>query len=101
MKTIALFVAGLAASGAFAGSAVAQEQADAAPTVDPEIAGAVAPLVESHMVLKGQVHGIAGDFRVTEFAGPCFSPDGKWLFVNAQKAGVTLAITGPWERGAA
>jgi secreted PhoX family phosphatase len=47
------------------------------------------------------VHGIAGDFRVTEFAGPCFSPDGKWLFVNAQKAGVTLAITGPWERGAA
>lgn len=67
--------------------------------VTPE--GAVAPLVESHMILKGQVHGIAGDFRVTEFAGPCFSPDGKWLFVNAQKAGVTLAITGPWEFGAA
>lgn len=63
--------------------------------------GEVAPLVESHVVLEGQVHGIAGDFRVTEFAGPCFSPDGKWLFVNAQKAGVTLAITGPWGAGAA
>jgi hypothetical protein len=43
-RTIALSVAGLVASIAFAGSAVAQEQADAAPTVDPEIAGAVAPL---------------------------------------------------------
>ncbi len=29
-------------------------------------------------------------------AGACYSPDGKWLFVNIQKPGVTLAITGPW-----
>jgi hypothetical protein len=31
-----------------------------------------------------------------EFAGPRFSPDGKWLFVNIQVPGITAAITGPW-----
>ena len=37
----------------------------------------------------------------TELAGACFSPDGKWLFVNAYSPSTTLAITGPWERLAA
>ena len=32
----------------------------------------------------------------TELAGGCFSPDGKWLFVNAYSPTATLAITGPW-----
>lgn len=32
----------------------------------------------------------------TELAGGCFSPDGKWLFVNAYAPTRTLAITGPW-----
>ena len=32
----------------------------------------------------------------SEFAGSCFSPDGKWMFVNLQGRGLTLAITGPW-----
>jgi hypothetical protein len=32
----------------------------------------------------------------TEFAGACHSPDGKIVFVNLQKAGLTLAITGPF-----
>ncbi|MFK8042678.1 alkaline phosphatase PhoX [Congregibacter sp.] len=32
----------------------------------------------------------------TELAGACFSPDGKWLFVNAYSPTRTLAITGPW-----
>jgi secreted PhoX family phosphatase len=44
----------------------------------------------------------------TEFAGACFSPDGRVLFVNIQgsgrdsgtEQGRTLAIRGPWERGA-
>jgi secreted PhoX family phosphatase len=44
----------------------------------------------------------------TEFAGGCFSPDGRVLFVNIQGStrdsgtehGRTLAIRGPWERGA-
>ena len=32
----------------------------------------------------------------TELAGACFSPDGKWMFVNAYAPTQTLAITGPW-----
>lgn len=36
-----------------------------------------------------------------EFAGVCFSPDGKTLFVNLQKPGLTLAITGPFDRATA
>jgi secreted PhoX family phosphatase len=32
----------------------------------------------------------------TEFAGACYSPDGKVLFVNAYSPAMTLAITGPW-----
>jgi secreted PhoX family phosphatase len=33
----------------------------------------------------------------SEFAGVCFSPDGKILFVNIQEANLTLAIEGPWQ----
>jgi len=33
-----------------------------------------------------------------EFAGPCFAPDGKTLFVNMQSEGLTLAIRGPFDR---
>lgn len=33
-----------------------------------------------------------------EFCGACFSPDGTTLFVNIQRPGMTLAITGPWGR---
>ncbi|RDC60720.1 hypothetical protein HME9302_01935 [Alteripontixanthobacter maritimus] len=32
----------------------------------------------------------------TELAGGCFSPDGKWFFVNAYSPTATVAITGPW-----
>ena len=38
-------------------------------------------------------------FGVSEFSGVCFSPDGRWMFLNVQYPGLTLAITGPWERG--
>jgi secreted PhoX family phosphatase len=35
-----------------------------------------------------------------EFAGVTYGPAaGYWLFVNIQNPGMTLAITGPWERG--
>lgn len=34
-----------------------------------------------------------------EMAGATFSPDGTTLFVNIQRPGLTLAITGPWRRG--
>jgi len=32
----------------------------------------------------------------TEWAGACFSPDGKTLFVNLYRPTKTVAITGPW-----
>lgn len=32
----------------------------------------------------------------TEFAGACFSPDGRTMFVNAYGPTKTFAITGPW-----
>lgn len=35
----------------------------------------------------------------SEFAGVTFSPDGSTLFVNIQRDGLTLAITGPWQEG--
>lgn len=35
----------------------------------------------------------------SEWAGACFSADGKWMFVNIYNPGVTLAITGPWKDG--
>jgi len=33
----------------------------------------------------------------SEFAGACWSPDGRTLFVNVQEPGVTFAVWGPWE----
>ena len=35
-------------------------------------------------------------FNTSELAGSTFSPDGTTLFVNIQRPGVTIAITGPW-----
>ena len=43
---------------------------------------------------------LVGDFRSSEWAGACYSPDGKWLFANLQSPGITFAITGPWKSGA-
>jgi secreted PhoX family phosphatase len=43
--------------------------------------------------------GFSGDFRGAEWAGACFSPDGKWLFANVYTPGFTVAITGPWRDG--
>ncbi len=36
-------------------------------------------------------------YNESELAGACFSPDHSILFVNIQKSGLTLAITGPWD----
>ena len=38
------------------------------------------------------------DYRGREFAGACFDPIGRTLFVNIQTPGITFAITGPWWR---
>ena len=41
------------------------------------------------------------DYRGSEWAGSVFEPkNGNWLFVNIQSPGITLAITGPWRKGA-
>lgn len=34
----------------------------------------------------------------SELAGATFSPDGSTLFMNIQHSGLTLAITGPWQK---
>lgn len=41
----------------------------------------------------------AGDYSGREFAGACFDPSGRVLFVNNYVPGITFAITGPWGRG--
>ena len=58
--------------------------------------GHIFPIVQNNIVLDGQKNAFKGDFRVREFAGTTFSPDGRWLFVNAQSPGITFAITGDW-----
>jgi secreted PhoX family phosphatase len=46
---------------------------------------------------QGQVVDFARNAAsLSEFAGPCFSPDGSTLFVNIQHDGLTLAIVGPF-----
>jgi hypothetical protein len=47
---------------------------------------------------EGKIHTLAKNRKSGEFSGCCFSPDGKWFFVNIMSAGLVLAITGPWER---
>ncbi len=45
----------------------------------------------------GDAYALARLRTQTEMAGGCFSPDGKWLFVNVYSPTATLAITGPWK----
>ena len=48
---------------------------------------------------QGDLYRFAANiFNGSEFAGACFSPDGKTLFVNLQGPGITCAIWGPWTR---
>lgn len=47
----------------------------------------------------GEIYKFARNRRSNgELAGACFSPDGTTLFLNMQAEGLTLAITGPWDR---
>lgn len=51
---------------------------------------------------RGEPYALARNDQAEEgeFCGPCFSADGRILFVNIQSPtfGVTVAITGPWHR---
>lgn len=47
---------------------------------------------------EGRFYTLAkNSISTSEFAGVCFSPDGRTLFVNIQRDGLTLAIQGPWQ----
>jgi hypothetical protein len=59
--------------------------------------GRVFTLARNVAVLTGARNGIDGDWSASEFAGATFSPDGKWLFFNMQRPGITIAMTGPWD----
>lgn len=51
--------------------------------------------------MDGRVRPLARNaLSDSEFAGVCFSPDGRMLFVNIQEQGLTLAIEGPWPKRA-
>jgi secreted PhoX family phosphatase len=45
---------------------------------------------------SGVAYPLARSHVQTEWAGACFSPDGRTLFVNLYSPAKTLAITGPW-----
>jgi secreted PhoX family phosphatase len=62
--------------------------------------GRVFPFAQNNALIETETKGFRGDFRRSEVAGVTFSPDGQWLFFNIQTPGITLAVTGPWERGA-
>lgn len=53
----------------------------------------------TYAIARNQLNiGTAAEPEYSEFTGPTFSSDGSVLFVNIQTPGVTLAITGPWEK---
>jgi uncharacterized protein len=63
------------------------------------VEGEIFPFAKNTVVLNGEMNGITGDFSGSEWAGACYSPDGRWLFANIQNPGITFAITGPWKSG--
>lgn len=62
---------------------------------------------DTTLARRQRIHGVTRDGQIfkfaeqfgSEFAGACWSPDGKWLFVNIQGNATTYAITGPWANG--
>jgi secreted PhoX family phosphatase len=62
--------------------------------------GEIFRFAQNNVILNGERNGFTGNFTGNEFAGACYSPDGKWLFFNVQTPGITFAVTGPWNEGA-
>jgi secreted PhoX family phosphatase len=54
---------------------------------------------QNSAMLAGERNGLRGDYRGSELSGVNFSPDGRWMFANMQRPGITFAITGPWVSG--
>lgn len=62
--------------------------------------GVIFKFARNSTVLHGE-RGFYGDFTGSEWCGATFEPKkGNWLFANIQSPGFTVAITGPWRRGA-
>jgi len=67
--------------------------------------GDIFKFAENNVVLTPELRDAKGyggtDFTGSEWAGATFEPkNGNWLFANLQSPGFTVAITGPWRRGA-
>jgi secreted PhoX family phosphatase len=62
--------------------------------------GQIFAFAQNNVKLRGERNNLSGDFTGSEWAGPCYSQDGKWLFANIFEPGITVAITGPWQTGA-
>ncbi len=60
--------------------------------------GGLFEFCRNNVQLDGE-RGFTGDYRGAEWAGACFSPDGRWLFANIYDPGFSVAITGPWKQG--
>jgi secreted PhoX family phosphatase len=56
-------------------------------------------VLDAHQIGSAGKLVAPGDYRGNEFAGACFDPAGKVLFVNIQSPGITFAIWGPWTKG--
>ena len=56
-------------------------------------------LSQGQLNAAGKLGSLSGDHRAKEFAGACFDPTGRYLFVNIQTPGITFAIAGPWAKG--
>ena len=56
-------------------------------------------VLDAQQIANAGKNVAAGDYRSSEFAGACWDPTGRWLYVNLYTPGITLAITGPWWRG--
>jgi secreted PhoX family phosphatase len=62
--------------------------------------------LEGNYLRRVTREGVVSDFArnavsASELSGPCFTPDGRTMFVNIQHDGLTLAIQGPFGAAAA
>lgn len=58
--------------------------------------------LDGNWIRRVSPQGVVRDFArnalsSSEFSGPCFTPDGRTLFVNLQHDGLSVAIQGPFE----
>lgn len=50
---------------------------------------------------EGETYKLVRNHLGSEWAGVTFSPDGTTMFVNVQRPGFTIAVTGPWHAATA